>query len=184
MNIYKQIAALCAAIVLTASFSFAQDKEGKLTLNFQKDDSLYTCTVTVTSADLPVKDVNVKLYVKRLFSLLPVGSEETTDESGVATFNFPKDIPGGSDGKLTVIAKIEDDENLGSLETKSDVNWGVIVPNTDKIERSISASRGRAPIYFIIASNLIIAGIWGTLIYVIFQIFKIRKISKHLAKNK
>jgi hypothetical protein len=41
--------------------------------------------------------------------------------------------------------------------------------------RSLSASRDKAPAYLIIASNTIIAIIWGTLIYIIFQIYRIKK---------
>jgi len=65
------------------------------------------------------------------------------------------------------------------------VNLGVIkvATDADKNERSLSASRERAPIYFMVTSDLIIAGIWGTLIYIVFQVFKIKSISSSNKKK-
>jgi hypothetical protein len=183
MKIYKYLFALIAGFLFTIGISFAQEKAANMTLKFEKEDSINVCKVIVKSEDLPVSEVSVKLYVQRLFSLLPIGKSVSTDENGIASFNFPNDIPGDENGKLTIIAKIEDDENYGTLEAKGNANWGLPKTKVNELERSLSGSRARAPIYFIIVSNLIIIGIWGTLIYVIFQLFKIRKISKHLIKK-
>lgn len=160
-------------------FSFAQENEAKITLNFVKEGDGNVCKAVVTSQDKPVKDVTVKLFVQRLFGLLPVGDGIATDENGVAAFNFPKDIPCDNNCKIGVIAKIEDDEKFGNVLAKGEVDWGVKreISKTEIVERSLSASRERAPIYFMVASDLIIVAIWGTLIYIIFQVFKIKRIS-------
>jgi len=183
MKMYKYFLIICVGILLIPYFSFSQEKEAKLTLSFSNSDSV--CKALVTSEDKPVKDVTVKLYVKRLFSLLPINEGTATDESGNVSFTMPKDLPGDENGKLIVVAKIEDDDNFGSLEKIGEVNWGVkkgLLFNSQP-ERSLSASREKAPIYFMVASDLIILAIWGTLIYIIFQVFKIKKISS-LNKNK
>jgi len=184
MRTHKYIFSLIAGLIFASSFSLAQENEAKMTLSFEKEDSVNFCRVFVTSGDKPVSEVSVKIYVQRLFGLLPVGDDVSTDENGIASFEFPNDIPGDDKGTLTVIAKIEDDDNYGSLETKGYISWGVPKTKITDMGRSLSASRENAPIYFIIVSNLIILGIWGTLIYVITQIFKIKRISKHLIKNK
>ena len=174
----KYIYLLLLSVFFTST-TFAQEKEAKLTLTFAKVDSQNVCKALVTSEDKPVKEVSVKLFVHRLFGLLPIGDAVSTDENGISSFNFPKDIPAESNGKLTVIAKVEDDDNFGSFETKQDVDLGVIkaISTSENTERSISASRERAPIYFMVTSDLIILGIWGTLIYIVFQVFKIKRIS-------
>ena len=174
----KYIYLLLLSVFFTST-TFAQEKEAKLTLTFAKVDSQNVCKALVTSEDKPVKEVSVKLFVHRLFGLLPIGDAVSTDENGISSFNFPKDIPAESNGKLTVIAKVEDDDNFGSFEIKQDVDWGVIkaISTSENTERSISASRERAPIYFMVTSDLIILGIWGTLIYIVFQVFKIKRIS-------
>ncbi len=173
---------LITGFIFVSLFSFAQEKEAKMTLSFEMEDSTKVCKVQVISEEKPVSEVAVKIYVQRLFSQLPVGDDATTDENGIAKINFPEDIPGDEKGNLTVIAKIEDDENYGTLETKENINWGIPKVKAEEMGRSLYASRENAPIYFIVVSNLIILGIWGTLIYVITQIFKIKKISKHLIK--
>jgi hypothetical protein len=175
---------IIAGLIFLSLSSFAQDKKATMNMSFGKEDSINVVRIKITSEDKPVKEINVKLYVQRLFSQLPVGDEVTTDENGVATFNFPNDIPGDENGHLTVIAKVEDDDNYGSFDTKANVKLGIPKVVDSKMGRSLSGNRANAPIYFIIVSNLIIIGIWGTLIYVISQIFKIRRISKHLLKNK
>ena len=175
---------MCMSVFFT-SVSYAQEKEAKLTISFTQIDSVNVCKALVTSDEKGVKDVSVKLFVHRLFGLLPVGEAVSTDENGIAIFKFPSDIPAESNGKLSVIAKVEDDDNYGSLDAKGEINWGIVknLSGSEKMERSLSASRERAPIYFMVTSDLIILGIWGTLIYIVFQVFKIKRISNANKKN-
>ncbi len=176
MKTFKYILTLCFGVLFVLNI-WAQEKEATMTLSFAKVDSNDVCNVIVVSEGKPVADVTVKLYVERLFGLLPIGKDVTTDEMGLATFEFPANIPFNSDGKLIVFAEVEDDENYGSFEIKSETNIGVKEDLTklEKAERSLSGSRDNAPIYFIVASISIITGIWGTLLYVVLQIFKIKR---------
>ncbi len=173
-------------LVVLLGFSgplFAEGDDAKIVLTFEKRDSINTCKALVTSNDTPVKEIEVKLYVQRMFSLLPVGDAVATDEEGISSFEFPNDIPADLDGKLTVFAKVEDDENLGNLEAKGQIDWGAPRLSNDIMERSLSGSRSNAPWILTIVSNIIILGIWGTLVYVVTQLFKIKKLSRHLAKK-
>lgn len=178
MEKYKYFITICATLLLSILTSFAQDKEAKITLNFAKVDTNNVCTATVTSDGLPVKDVSISLFVKRMLSGLPIGNAVTTDSSGKASFIVPLDIP-SIDGKLTMIAKIIDDENYKNTEVSGDVDWGTIVvsDNSHIEERSIFANRSKAPVYFIAASLIIISLVWGTLIWAVLQVFKIKRLS-------
>jgi hypothetical protein len=164
-------------ILFSLTTSFAQDKEAKITLSFDKSESANTCKALVTSDGIPVKDVSVNIFVKRLFSLLPIGDAIATDSTGVASFEVPKDIP-GRNGKLTLIIKIIDNEIYRNTQTSADVNWGtvIVVDNSNIEERSIAAGRNGAPIYFIISSLLAIGLVWGYLIYAVLQVFKIKQL--------
>ena len=169
---------------LFVAFSrIAVAQEATLKIDFAVEDSVKMCNVHATSSDSSISGVEVKLYVKRLFSLLPIGEGETTDEEGNAKFVFPSDIPADLNGKIEVIAKVEDDENYGSTEAKVESNWCVPRKEIGELERSLAGSRENAPIYFIVVSNLIIIGIWGTLVYVVLQLFKLRRSSKRLSKK-
>ena len=174
---------LFLAMQLVAYNLFAQaEKEATIKLDFIKTDSLYTCQATVTSDGMPVAGPEVHLYVKRMYSLLVIGKPTATDSTGIASFDFPNDLPGDKNGVLTVIAKIEKDEKYGSVETSSDIKWGAALKNDifPWSDRSLSASRERAPMFLVVASILIILVIWGTICYVIFQLFRIKRTVKQL----
>jgi len=161
------------ALGMVPSLVFAQEEQATMKINFTVVDSVNVCKAIITAKDKPVKDVSVTFYVKRLFSLLPIGKAATTNEEGVAKVTFPKNLPGGETGMLVVYAKVDDDPVVGKLEVKDSVKWGKVVPKIDEAfgDRSLSASREKAPYILIIASNLIIGGIWITLFYVAFQLF-------------
>ena len=179
MKKYNYFITMCLVFLLTITNSFAQEKEAKITLTFEKADSLNVCKAFVTSEGQPVIEVPVILSVKRLFSKLPIGDAIATDSTGVATFEFPNDIP-SKNGKLTIFANIVDDENYMNSETSGEVNWGTVVvtDNSNVSERSIAAGRDGAPIYFIISSLLVIGLFWGVIIYAVLQVFKIKKLGK------
>ncbi|WP_396170436.1 hypothetical protein [Flavobacterium sp.] len=179
MKKYNYFLVTSLMILFAITTSFAQDKVAKIALTFEKVDSLNVCKAFVTSEGQPVIELPVKLSVKRLFANLPIGDPIATDSTGVATFEFPNDIP-SPDGKLTIFASIVEDENYMDTETSGVVNWGTIVisDNSNIDERSFSAGRDRAPIYFIAISLLIIGLIWGTLIYAVLQVFKIKRLGK------
>lgn len=180
-NIFALGLVFFAAIMIASG----QDKTATMKLSFDVVDSVKTCKVTVTGDDgKPVPDISLKVCVQRLFTLLPIGKDKTTDENGEATVEFPNDLPGDASGMLHVVAKVEDDENYGSFQTKADVNWGLPKAKISMAERSLAGGRDKAPIYFIVVSLVIIIGVWGTLVYVLGQVLKIRKMSKHLHTTK
>jgi hypothetical protein len=164
--------------------SAEDEKKANIAINFVKQDSLNVCQATVTSAGTPVKETAVHFYAKRMFSLLPLGKAVSTDENGMAKVKIPVDLPGDNAGSIVVIAKIEDDDNFGTVESQATLHGAPVPENKDEwANRSLSASREKAPAYLIITSNIIIAGIWGTLVYIIFQVYLIRKNSRLIKKK-
>jgi hypothetical protein len=181
---------LLAALQFSVTAAFAQDaKTATLKLSFPVTDSVKTCTATITRDSagtvLPVKEVEIHFYVKGMYALLPVGKLVSTDENGEATIDFPKDMPGDKNNTITMVAKVEKDATYGSIETTAQVKWGVQAKNESYnwSNRSLSASRERAPMFLVIASSLIIMIIWGTIFYVVFQLFKIKKSARQIKKT-
>jgi hypothetical protein len=177
MKNYGCFIVTCLVMLFSMTTTFAQDKEAKITLTFEKVDSLNVCKALVLSEDIPVKDVSVQLSVKRLYSNLKLGDAIATDSTGVATFEVPQDIP-SRNGKLVIFANIADDENYMNTEASGEVKWGTVVvsDNSNVEERSISAGRDGAPIYFIVSSLIVIGLVWGFLIYAVLQVFKIKRL--------
>jgi hypothetical protein len=73
------------------------------------------------------------------------------------------------------LAKVEDDENYGSIEEETQTAIGIKVDLTQLELEKRSISGADAPLYFIAGSLVIFAGIWGAIIYVVLLVFKIKK---------
>jgi hypothetical protein len=170
--------------IISALFSITvmadEPLEATVSLTSSVRDSVRYLTAKVSTKDSSLSGVEVHFYIKRMFSLLPIDKAIATDESGVAEVAIPKTLPGDSSGSVIAFAKVEDDERAGSIETQISVNG--LPPaqsiDGDKHLRALWASRDKAPIFLIIASNMIITGVWGTLFYVIVQLFKLKKLQK------
>ena len=130
----------------------------------------------------PVKDVEIKIAIKRMDGNLTVGDEPTytTDSSGIVTAEFKRDsIPGDANGNIVLIAKVEENDNYGNLSVEKTAKWGAPFKYYSTFnERSLFASRNKTPIWLLFMAYFIIGIVWGTLIYLVFQIFKIKKLGK------
>jgi hypothetical protein len=170
---------------LFTHYSFAQEqKTATIKLDFIGTDSTKVCRATVMSDGKPVAGPEVHLYVKRLYSLLPVGKVVATDETGVANIDFPMDLPGDKNGMLVIIAKIEKDDKYGDVETQAEMKWGFLSKkeSPDWNDRSLSSSREKAPMFLVVVSNLIIVIIWVTIFYIFFQLVRIKKSGRRVKK--
>ncbi|HLG33400.1 MAG TPA: hypothetical protein VI757_00845 [Bacteroidia bacterium] len=167
----KLFAALLSGVVLSMPiFLFAQDGEPTIKLSVIENDTQKICNAVVMVNDTtPVKGTDVNFYVKRFFGLLPLALTETTDENGEAKAIFQKQLPGDSVGNITLIAQLDDDESVSDHVV---VPWGIKAKSeTTFNKRELWASKSNAPLYLIITSNAIIAGIWGTMGYILFLLF-------------
>jgi hypothetical protein len=184
----------CAAILgalfmLSTHNAIAQDSThnsgAKITLDFVIQDSINQVKATVTNPDKNGKDTAVKaadvhFFIKKSFGLLPIGDAAVaTDDNGEALAEFPMDIPGDQSGNVTVIAKIEDNEQVGNLETTKVINWAVPT-KTDHADpkRALWASADNAPIPLVVTVTSIVALVWGTIFYIVFQLVAIKKAGK------
>jgi hypothetical protein len=126
--------------------------------------------------------VELKIAVKRLGADLPVNETPTftTDSTGQASADFKRDsIPGDAAGIITLVAKIEDNDQHGNISAEKAVPWGakfVAVNNFDR--RTLYATRDKAPIWLVLMATSIIIVVWGILISLIMNIVKIKKLGK------
>jgi hypothetical protein len=132
------------------------------------------------TAWMPVKGVELKIAVKRLGGDLPVNETPTftTDSTGTASADFKRDsIPGDAKGNIILIAKIEDNDQYGNLSIEKSVPWGAKFTAINKFnERTLFATRDKAPIWLQLIAYSIIFAVWGILGYLVFNIFKIKRL--------
>ena len=84
-----------------------------------------------------------------------------------------------ADGKVLVIAKVEENEQYANVETEMNYSWGV--PSMHGLSGSHRALwTPIAPMWMIVTLTVLLSGVWGHYIYVIIQLILIKRESKKL----
>lgn len=160
-------------------------KEAKLDVKAETIDSVNYIQVNATSWNekgetIPFAEGEVKLYVPRMFSLLPIG-DITTDEDGYGEFKFPADLPGGVTGEITVIARIEEDENFANVEASVPTVWGVKVDaQSSKLPRALWSPD--APLWMVITFVILMGGVWYHYGLIVYELIRVYRHSKETDK--
>ena len=130
----------------------------------------------------PVKGVDVVLAMKRMDADLTINETPTftTDSTGKASGDFKRDsIPGGATGNITLVAKIVDNDTYGNLVIEKTVPWGAkFIPVNTFDRRTLFATRNKAPIWLLFIAYGIAISVWGVLIVLVFNLFRIKKLGE------
>ena len=103
-----------------------------------------------------------------------------TDTNGVASFDFPTDLPGDEEGNVNLIVKFVNKDRFGKAVVEQKVAWGKklhIVNMAD--ERELWSSH--TPIWLLLTYSIVVIGVWAVIFYVIFLILKIKKAGKEVS---
>ena len=159
--------------------------KAKITIDTTTADTVHSITATVQTLKdgkwVPAADVEMKLGIKRLGGILPAGDDETltTDSSGTVTTELKKlNLPGDSKGNYLLMAQVEDNDLYGNIIVEKSVPWGTVPHyNADFFKERHLWSTGRhAPLWLVSMALFIMITVWGTLIYLVFQMIKIKKL--------
>jgi hypothetical protein len=127
-----------------------------------------------------VPETEMKLFVRRIYSDLSLTENAlTTNETGEASadFAFKTPIPGDANGNIIVGAKIEDNDNYGTVVAMKYAKWGTPMKiDRSFYERSLWAARDKTPIWLLVFPNIVIVTVWGLIFYMFFLIYRIRKV--------
>ena len=169
-------------IGLNGSIIYGQDYMEDAILSFSfldDDDRKILMTKATDKLGVPIEDLELYFYVKRTFSLLPIGDPfNTTDENGMVELEFPNDLPGDSEGNVDIVVKIIDSDIYNDLSVEKTKNWGVPITLSDpKVEkRSLWAAAANAPISLILIVSTMIISVWYIICYILFKLYKISRI--------
>jgi len=172
---------LLMILLLMCFTTYSQKKPAQVIFGFIEDDSDKKVTIQVFEQDgpdtLPVEELDVFLYVERMFSNLPIGDMfNTTDENGFVEIEFPSDLPGDSVGNLQVILKIEDSDFIKDTAIYKSIKWGVpVMFNEEKEKRSLWAARANSPIVLLLLVNSLLIAVWVVIIYICYEMYLIKK---------
>ena len=159
--------------------------KARITMDTMAEDGVKTITVKVEQLEnakwLPAKDVEMKIGIQRLGGILTAGEAETytTDSSGTIKVEFKKDsLPGDQKGNIVLIAKVDENDLFGNLITEKNAAWGI--PGIEDThffdQRTLWTTRFKTPYWLLFMAYSIVIAVWGTLLYLILQFFKIRKL--------
>lgn len=157
--------------------------EALINLSFNTEDAVTIATARLTKfqdgAEVASPETEMKMLIKRTFGALPFGEDGlTTDENGEVLAEIPADLPGNANKTITVIARYDDEENNGVIEVSKDIPWK-ISPKVNHLTLRTLWSRGNnAPIPLVIVTVSIIILIWGTICYLVYLLFRIKKLGK------
>lgn len=149
-----------------------------LSASLIETDSTFTIQAVLSNPkdSLPIANQNISLKLKRLFKPLPLSEELLfTDEDGEISHTFSNNLF-SADGNLTFEVTIDESDTFGTVIENLHSEKGMVSENENSFfERTMWGSRSKTPIFLLIFPNLIIFGVWGTILYLIFNLFKIYK---------
>lgn len=182
---HKFIAVLEATSVEDERTTELEVTKAKILIDTVTNDGIRSITGQVFYYEnnewVPAKDVELRLGVQRFGGILSAGAEEsfTTDSTGAVSVEFNKDsMPGDQKGNIMLVAKVEDNELYGNLIVGKKVPWGI--PTTVEKgffdQRTLWSTRFRTPLWLLFMAYGIMLSVWGTIIYLVIQIVKIKKL--------
>ena len=156
-------------------------KRARLEITPVKEDSLLTVQVKLTDLgtgkETPIPELALGIFVARLINPLKVG-EGTTDADGAATVEIPNALPGDAKGNITLIARLDENEEYGNIEASVVQPWGIKVSDQLKqLPRALWSPH--PPLWMVITFTILMAVVWGHYIVIIVQLFRLRKEEPH-----
>ena len=169
---------------LSNSMIYGQEamEDAIVSISFSEEDN--TKTIIAKASDqtgLPIEDLELYFFVKRTFSLLPIGDGfNATDENGILEIEFPNDLPGDTEGNVIIVTKIIESDLYNDLSLEVTKNWGLpVILEDPKIEkRSLWAAAANAPISLIIVIGTMIIGVWYIICYILFKLYRISRVKR------
>lgn len=159
--------------------------KARLTLDTLTEDGVRKMIVHAEQATengwVAAPDVELKIGVERSASILSAGDDATytTDSAGIASVEFKRDsLPGDSTGRLMLAARAEDNELFGNLLVEKPAGWGVPTVTSHHFfeQRTLWSTRFHTPYWLLFMAYTIVIAVWGTIIYLITRIIKIKKL--------
>ncbi len=118
----------------------------------------------------------VNICVERAFGDLPVG-QVLTDDKGTASFKLPENVIGDEEGFVKVVVSLGEDFEAKKV-TLEKAKIGIPKETPQLIRKGVIWSTNEnIPLWMLLSYLGAIGGAWLTILYVVIQIVKIKKLS-------
>jgi mono/diheme cytochrome c family protein len=125
----------------------------------------------------PLQKAEVTINASRTFGKIEVGKAKT-NELGNAEFQFPKDFIGDKEGSVDLALTLGEDYACDVVELNRLKIASPVVPENIFTHRVLWSTNSRTSIWLIMTYLGVVGGVWLTIFYIIFLIFKIYKAGK------
>ncbi len=153
-------------------------REALLDVVVSTADSIPELTATLTDAysGEPLEELPLRVQVQRLFRPLRIGEEfYMTDSDGIVSVPIEPGIP-GVDGLISLEVLLVESDVYGSVKALMETPLGEPIKNLSTFnKRTMWSPPSKTPLFLLIVPNLLILGIWGAIIFLIINLFKIYK---------
>jgi hypothetical protein len=121
----------------------------------------------------PLPEMDLNVYVQRMFTPLKIG-ETATDEEGAAVIEIPDSFTGDAVGNITLLVRLEDNDDYGMLEASVVQPWGIPVSDQiTKMPRSLFSQD--PPLWMLITFIVLMVTVWGHYFVIVYELVKLRK---------
>lgn len=120
---------------------------------------------------IPYHEEEIGVFVQGMLSRLPL--EAIWMEEGYGEIEFPGDLPGDADGKLTIYAAVLEHDEYGNVEVSVERQWGKGFEHSNVVGRALW---GAAPWWMIIVLVILLSGVWGHYVFAMLQLSKVKKL--------
>jgi len=144
-----------------------QDKKVEIFAEYKNADSAY----------VRLPNTSILISSKKYFGNIEIGKVRT-DENGRAVFTVPETVIGDEEGYVNVVVAI-DDNYIADVVTLDRAKVGQLKLTPGLIKKGVLWSTNDNIQLWLLLSYIGVAGAaWLTIGYIVFQLFKIRKLSK------
>jgi hypothetical protein len=153
-------------------------REALLDTEVSTNDSLPHLTAILTDSYTgePLEEMPLKVQVQRLFRPMQIGEEfYMTDSDGRISVPIETGIP-GLNGLIILEVVLTESDDYGSVKAILEVNHGEPIKNLSTFnKRTMWSPPSKTPLFLLIVPNLIILGIWGVIVFLLVNLYKIYK---------
>lgn len=152
---------------------------GEIKIQLSNLESSRKCRIKVIGDNgekfIPIEGASIGIFTERMFGTLQLGKAIETDEYGFATIPYPEGLPGDEEGNLTITVKLLDDDIYGNVSSTKTMKIAQAKVVKDILQGRNMWSARTVPFWVLFSYLGMILLIWGTIIYILISVLKIKK---------
>ncbi len=151
-----------------------RDTQLQISIDTEQGINNLNATLTDTFTGEALEGLPLRVQVQRLFRPLRIGDDfYITDDSGSVKVGVEPGIP-GLNGRLALEVILLDEDPYGTVKVVIEESLGTPIDATSTFDqRTMWGPPSKTPLFLLTFPNLLLLGIWGAIVMLIVNLFKI-----------